>query len=63
MTRMQTQILDEAFDRWWANESSGLPPLQGEDHEEHTKRISRIAWHNGAYVNFNHTSYILSNHD
>lgn len=47
MTRKQTQILDEAFDRWWANEGSGLPPLPGEDHEEHTKRIARMAWHNG----------------
>ncbi len=56
MTRMQTQILDEAFDRWWANEGSKLPPLQGEDHEEHTKRIACMAWHNGTYVNIHHTS-------
>lgn len=45
-----TKKLDEAFDHWWLNEGSGMPPLPGEDHEEHTRRIARIAWHNGDYV-------------
>ena len=42
--------LDEAFERWWFDEGSGMPPLPDESHEEHTRRISRIAWHNGDYV-------------
>ena len=54
MTEQQTQLLDEAFDRWWFNEGSGMPPLPDQDHEEHTKSIARIAWHNGAYVKLHH---------
>jgi len=41
---------DERFQRWWYNEGSGMPPHKGEDQEEHACRVSRIAWHNGAYV-------------
>jgi hypothetical protein len=50
MTEQQTQLLDEAFDRWWFNEGSGMPPAPGQDHEEHVRSIARIAWHNSAYV-------------
>jgi hypothetical protein len=39
----------DAFERWWYYEGSA-PPQQGEDHEEHTKRMCQIAWSNGAYV-------------
>ena len=42
--------LDGRFYRWWHNKGSGMSPLPGEDQEEHAHRISRIAWHNGAYV-------------
>ena len=38
-----------AFDVWWHNEGSGMPPLPGEDSETHTRRICEIAWSNGAY--------------
>jgi hypothetical protein len=38
-----------AFEKWWYYEGSA-PPQQGEDHEEHTKRMCQIAWSNGAYV-------------
>lgn len=37
------------FDKWWADEGSGMIPDPGEDFEEHAKRIARIAWDNGAY--------------
>ena len=37
------------FEKWWHYEGSE-PPQQGEDHEEHTKRMCQIAWSNGAYV-------------
>ena len=39
----------DAFERWWYYEGSA-PPQKGEDHEEHTKRMCKIAWSNGAYV-------------
>jgi hypothetical protein len=42
--------LSSRFRAWWHNEGSGLPPLPGMDHEEHVRRISEIAWANGAYV-------------
>lgn len=40
--------LDKSFQQWWYEEGS-IGPF-GMDHEEHTKLISQIAWHNGAYV-------------
>jgi hypothetical protein len=42
--------LSRRFRAWWYDEGSGLPPLPSMDHEEHTRRISEIAWANGAYV-------------
>ena len=42
--------LERRFRVWWHDEGSGMPPLKGMDHEEHVRRISQIAWHNGAYV-------------
>jgi|694.fasta_scaffold31478_17 hypothetical protein len=39
----------EAFDRWWFNEGSGMPPRKEEDHAEHVRRMCAIAWGNGAY--------------
>lgn len=55
MIERDTQLLDEAFDRWRFNEGSGMAPLPGQDHEEHIQSIARIAWHNGAYVKLHHT--------
>jgi len=40
---------DIAFETWWHNEGSGMPPKGGEDIEEHVKRVSHTAWVNGAY--------------
>ena len=40
---------DKAFDVWWNEEGSGMPPNVGEDAETHVKRISRIAWNNGGF--------------
>lgn len=45
-----TEKLDEAFERWWFDEGSEMPPLPGEDHGFHARRIARIAWHNGAFA-------------
>ena len=42
--------LSRRFRVWWHDEGSGLPPLPGMDHKEHVRRISEIAWANGAYV-------------
>lgn len=42
--------IGEWFNRWWYNEGSAMRPLPGHDHEEHARRISEIAWANGAYV-------------
>ena len=41
--------LEFRFNDWWRDEGS-LPPNKNEDHEEHTKRMCRIAWLNGADV-------------
>ena len=30
----------EAFERWWNEEGSGMPPIGDEDHEEHMHRVS-----------------------
>lgn len=38
-----------AFDVWWHNEGSEMPPLPSEDAETHVRRICEIAWSNGAY--------------
>jgi hypothetical protein len=45
-----TQQLEQAFEAWWHQAGSEMLPLPGKNQEEHVKRISRIAWHNGAYV-------------
>ena len=45
-----TKKLDEAFERWWFDEGSEMPPLPNEDHGFHVRRIARIAWHNGTFV-------------
>ena len=45
------QEVMEKFEEWWHNEGSGVPPRPDEDHHEHVKRMCRIAWSNGAYVN------------
>jgi hypothetical protein len=37
-----------AFDTWWHNEGSGMPPLPGEDAETHCHRVCKIAWENAA---------------
>ena len=37
------------FDVWWFNEGSGIRPIEKEDAEEHCRRVSRIAWLNGAF--------------
>lgn len=41
--------LNRLFHVWWYDEGSGMTPCAHEDQEEHVHRISRIAWHNGAY--------------
>jgi hypothetical protein len=42
--------IEKRFQRWWFNEGSGMRPFNGEDQEEHARRVSQIAWSNGAYV-------------
>ena len=40
-----------AFEIWWEREGSGMTPKPDDDMESHAKRISQIAWMNGAYKN------------
>ena len=42
--------LRRRFLTWWNEEGSAMRPLSGHDYEEHARRISEIAWANGAYV-------------
>lgn len=37
------------FEKWWNAEGSAMRPTMSEDVEEFAKRITRIAWCNGAY--------------
>ncbi len=32
------------FESWWRDIGSGIRPLDGEDHEEHARRLCRFAW-------------------
>lgn len=36
------------FEVWWHHEGSAMAPLPGEDAEQHTRRLTKIAWSNGA---------------
>ena len=50
MTTATEQASDTtAFESWWRNEGSGMPPRPNEDHHEHVRRMCEIAWNNGAY--------------
>ncbi|WP_294963374.1 hypothetical protein [Sulfurimonas sp.] len=40
----------ESFEKWWYNEGSGFVPDLNEDTEEFMKRVTKIAWLNGAYI-------------
>lgn len=44
------ELLLDTFEKWWYQEGSGLQKKENEDIEEFVKRISEIAWLNGAYV-------------
>ena len=49
-TRPQVPMKPKSqFDTWWDNEGSGMSPKEGEDKEEHTKRVALMAWRNGMY--------------
>jgi hypothetical protein len=37
---------EKDFELWWYNEGSGMSPRPLEDAEEHTHRVSKIAWLN-----------------
>jgi hypothetical protein len=46
--KTQKEVM-ELFEKWWDSDGSGMPPKPGEDAETHVKRISAVAWSNGAY--------------
>ena len=41
---------EDAFQFWWDNEGSGMPPKHDEETSAYAERIAKIAWANGAYV-------------
>lgn len=47
---MNDDKTEAAWQKWWDEEGSGMRPLEGHDHEEHARRMTNIAWHNGAYA-------------
>jgi hypothetical protein len=49
MNSEQDQLL-AAYRNWWHNEGSAMAPLLNEDRGEYVRRITEIAWLNGAYV-------------
>lgn len=42
--------VNRAFNIWWHNEGSGMPPRRDEDAYEHVHRVAQIAWSNGYYT-------------
>jgi len=46
---MDNETIAADFAAWWAAEGSGLSPRDGEDAEEHARRVAEIAWKNGEY--------------
>ena len=32
------------FDDWWHETGSGIKPLEGDDMEEHAKRVAKASW-------------------
>ncbi len=40
---------EKAFEIWWNQEGSAMRPREGDDHEAHAYRMTRIAWLNGAF--------------
>lgn len=42
--------IQKSFLDWWENEGSALRPLGNEDHEEFARRVTEIAWLNGAFA-------------
>lgn len=51
-TECNVDSADPAFEVWWHREGSGMAPNVGEDSEERVRRVSAIAWSNGAYTAF-----------
>lgn len=49
MTDETQDKIDAEFRAWWNDEGSGLCPLPDEDAETHVRRVSKIAWANGAF--------------
>lgn len=45
---MTAKEIQNNFDAWWYKEGSALRPLENEDAEEHSKRITNLAWIYGA---------------
>tara|TARA_R110000868_G_scaffold386464_1_gene654766 strand:- start:59 stop:253 length:195 start_codon:yes stop_codon:yes gene_type:complete len=45
---MTGKEIQNNFEAWWYKEGSGITPLKEHDWEEHSKRISEIAWTYGA---------------
>ncbi len=57
MEEEKSNLLDKdnsAFELWWHNEGSGMPPYPTEDREIHMLRVARIAWLNGADTGRHH---------
>jgi len=42
--------MEKDWETWWNNEGSGMRPKPGEEIETFAKRMTRIAWANGAYI-------------
>lgn len=60
-TECGAESADPAFEVWWHSEGSGMAPSAGEDSEEHVRRVSEIAWSNGAYMAFFRTHQVEIN--
>ena len=44
------EFLKYRFNKWWYEDGSGFQKRENEDMEEFVRRISEIAWLNGAFI-------------
>ena len=54
---MNTCSIERNFEEWWMREGSKIIPINGDDHEEHAKRVAKIAWGEAMTLNTRNPQY------
>lgn len=53
-----TDTARQAWRQWWDEEGSAMRPLPNEDTEQFTRRMTEIAWSNGAFKRLADVEYL-----